>query len=286
MSSILQFQGQVTKALGFAKPNRYRVIVDLFKIINGSNTGFPFRALKVNDMRNSERLAFFCEAATFPQKMFEVDAVQHLGPPRIGVGGSARFDRFSLRFYVGRDMMEKKIFDAWLYAIEHPVTNEQNFLKEYSTSITIEQYDDLSLSPGMIPGAGKINDVISKTTNTVNRVLGYASDIVNWIPGRVGSTLSGMTNTDTWFYVKPTYTIELYDAFPTFINPMDLSYGIQDRFHRVQVNFAFRKWVTKGLKYGVVSSDVNFNMVDGDRMEETLDEMMTNYANMPGFLGV
>lgn len=40
------------------------------------------------------------------------------------------------------------------------------------------------------------------------------------------------------------YTITLYDAFPRSVNLLDLSSSAQNSFHKLTVNFAFRKWIS------------------------------------------
>jgi hypothetical protein len=250
--SILQFQGQVSKSLGFARPSRYRVIISLQNLFAEPLIFSWFKYLGIADYRNSERLAFFCEKAEFPPKFFITDQGPYLGPPRLGIRSSSFYDTVQLRFYVGRDMVEKYLFDAWMYGIENPETHEQSFLTEYSTEIVIEQYDDLmeipglsafpNLAAGIALGTGvgtQIAGYIEKGLAKVSTVIPYISEAS--VPF-MNNTFTGIFETLTNFGLKATYKVRLYDAFPTTMYPMQLSYNMTDQFHRLDMQFTYRRW--------------------------------------------
>jgi hypothetical protein len=51
------------------------------------------------------------------------------------------FDNINMGFYVDNAMSVKLLFDAWMEAIQDPVTRTFNYYKDYTTDITVEVFD-------------------------------------------------------------------------------------------------------------------------------------------------
>jgi hypothetical protein len=52
-----------------------------------------------------------------------------------------QYDNINMGFYVDNNMSVKLLFDAWMNAIQNPVSRTFNYYKDYTTDITIIVYD-------------------------------------------------------------------------------------------------------------------------------------------------
>jgi hypothetical protein len=123
--SINDFKASFTKDL--ARPNKFDVSIPV------PLTLIPY----VNSARS---LNYRCENANLPGRTFATMEQKTYGPiekyPYL-----TTYNDISLTFIVDDDMEQKVFFDAWLNYINPQYNNNFRFKGDYSTVITINQYD-------------------------------------------------------------------------------------------------------------------------------------------------
>lgn len=124
--SISEFKSSFKTDL--ARPNRFDVLIPVPVIL--------FSAPLVT----SRSLSYRCEIANLPGRTFETHEQKTYGPiekyPHL-----ASYTDIDLTFMVDDDMKQKYMFDSWLDYINPRLTNNYSYKEDYSTTITINQYD-------------------------------------------------------------------------------------------------------------------------------------------------
>jgi hypothetical protein len=122
--SISQFKSLFTTDL--ARPNRFDVIITIPTSLDPGGT--------------ASLLAYRCENAQLPGRTFSTAEQKTYGPiekfPYL-----TGYTDLDLTFIVSDDMVEKYIFDAWLESINPTATNNFSYKSDYSTTITVNQYN-------------------------------------------------------------------------------------------------------------------------------------------------
>lgn len=146
--NVSNFMGEMDKAGGFARPDRYEVWIytgELFSNLNklyARNIKDYFGLFGLSkDLSVMQRLIMFCERAEMPGFQFATDKARIYGP-EFTQPTMQQYQDITLSFYVGSDMFEKFFFDAWMFSIADAFTNDFNYRNEYATSIDIAQYDE------------------------------------------------------------------------------------------------------------------------------------------------
>lgn len=120
--SIVDFKSSFKKEL--ARPNRFDVVLSSPPILWSSPRLLTYR----------------CEAAQLPGRTFATTEQKTYGPiekfPYL-----TTYNDLDLTFIVSDDMEEKYFFDAWLEKINPTRTNNLSYKSDYSTLITVNQYD-------------------------------------------------------------------------------------------------------------------------------------------------
>jgi hypothetical protein len=159
-----------------ARPSRFDVIIPVPVILFAS------------PLVTTKTLAYRCEAAVLPGRTFETHEQKTYGPiekyPHL-----TSYTDVDLTLLIDDNMQQKYAFDAWFDYVNPRATNNYNYKDEYSTIITINQYD-------------------------------------------VKNELS--------------YSVSLYDAFPTSMNQLDLDWS-NDSVHKLSVTFAYTYWRNNSL---------------------------------------
>ena len=123
--SIVDFKTSFKNEL--ARPNRFDVVLTVPTVINlvGSS---------------SRILTYRCESAQLPGRTFATTEQKTYGPiekfPYL-----TTYNDLDLTFIVTDTMVEKYIFDSWLEAINPARTNNFEYKSDYSTIITVNQYN-------------------------------------------------------------------------------------------------------------------------------------------------
>ena len=214
---------------GFAKPSRFRVILNMppgvinhiskskyESFIEGLDTVTSSAVSSVNGFISnlfgiggagqsvpalnstvSRYLALQCESTELPGRSVLTTDVEIYGPIFKRPYRTA-YTEIPFTFICTNDFYERRLFDTWMESMvpsdTHNVRYSKNILGEsqYTTDIAIVQYDE---------------------------------------------------------FVKQIYAVKLIDAFPISISSMPLSWG-EDGFHRLTTQFAYRKYeVITNLQY-------------------------------------
>jgi len=205
------FLANVNAKEGFAKPNRFEVVLPipsyinqyvgnsfLEKLINLPNTlvaditqairGANGDPQSLSDNATLSRyLALQCESAELPGKTLLTSDVKVYGPI-YKVPYQTQYNDMTLNFICTNEFYERKLFEKWLESIMPSDTNNLRYPKgeksRYLTNIKIIQYDE---------------------------------------------------------FIRQIYAVELIDAFPIGIAPAPLAWS-EDGFHRLGVQFAYQRY--------------------------------------------
>lgn len=127
--SIEQFKTEISK-VGVARPNRFEMLIHLpLSLSNYLNTG--------------RTVSLLCDSSSIP--LINIFTKQHLiyGPayPR-PITAEYGGEGIIATFYVDREMVVKKFFDAWMFSIVNPETFNVAYQNDYISEITINQLDE------------------------------------------------------------------------------------------------------------------------------------------------
>lgn len=205
------FLANVNAKEGFAKPNRFEVVLPipayinqyvgnsfLEKIINLPNAlvaditeairGVNREEQSISDnVTLSRYLALQCESAELPGKTLATADVKIYGPT-YKVPYQTQYNDMTLNFICTNEFYERKLFEKWVDSIMPSDTNNLRYAKgqrsRYLTNIKIIQYDE---------------------------------------------------------FIRQIYAVELIDAFPIGVAPQPLAWS-EDGFHRLGVQFAYQRY--------------------------------------------
>ena len=205
------FLANVNAKEGFAKPNRFEVVLPipayinqyignsfLEKIINLPNAlvaditeairGVNREEQSISDNATLSRyLALQCESAELPGKTLATADVKIYGPT-YKVPYQTQYNDMTLNFICTNEFYERKLFEKWVDSIMPSDTNNLRYAKgqksRYLTNIKIIQYDE---------------------------------------------------------FIRQIYAVELIDAFPIGVAPQPLAWS-EDGFHRLGVQFAYQRY--------------------------------------------
>jgi|TARA_R110000822_G_scaffold63911_15_gene157186 hypothetical protein len=147
--SINQFLAAV-KTSGFAKSSRYMVVMgiprDKSANANGSSSMFGQGNLmsdytQMNRDANGKFItSLYCEATSMPALNIDTKINKTYGPGREMPYGRS-YTPVNFSFYIDRDYMLKKYFDAWQNMIFDKESGHMNFYNEYTCEIHILALD-------------------------------------------------------------------------------------------------------------------------------------------------
>ena len=124
--SISDFKSSFTTDL--ARPSRFDVLIPVPIILSNS----PYVSAK--------SLSYRCEIAQLPGRSMATTEQKTYGPiekfPYL-----MTYTDIDLTFLVDDDMKQKYMFDGWVDYINPYMNNDFGYKEEYSTTITINQYD-------------------------------------------------------------------------------------------------------------------------------------------------
>lgn len=127
-ASIADFKSSFTKDL--ARPHRFDVTIPI-----------PTFIQKYLPSDVTRELSLRCENAQLPGRTFATAEQKTYGPvekhPYL-----TTYNDLDLTFIVTNDMKEKYVFDTWLEYINPAASNNFKYKEDYSTFITVNQYDD------------------------------------------------------------------------------------------------------------------------------------------------
>lgn len=144
--NVAAFVSSINSAGGLSRPSRYLVNIypgTLASNMAGvTNSGVDWLRdyAGMDSSATGQRLQMFCTASELPGFQFQTDT-QRIYGPAYKFAHAPEYQDITLSFYVGADMGEKYFFDAWMYLVCDPLTNDFNYSSEYTTDIDILQCD-------------------------------------------------------------------------------------------------------------------------------------------------
>lgn len=111
-----------------ARPNRFDIIIPVPVVLFAS------------PLVTTRTLSYRCESTVLPGKTFETHEQKTYGPiekhPHL-----VSYTDVDVTILMDDDMKQKYAFDAWFNYINSRLDNNYSYKDEYSTTITINQYD-------------------------------------------------------------------------------------------------------------------------------------------------
>jgi hypothetical protein len=250
--NVNKFISNFDKHGGYAKSSKFEVRIALPPAITGLGT--------------TEELALQCEAAELPGYAVNTSESKIYGAPTY-VAATPSFSEIQMTFICSGDFWEKKLFDSWIDYIIPKKSYLVQYKSNYQTDIKIFQYSegaslDQSVSRQKTTLGDAVVDALGesaryKTDSIISRKFGNGlkGDLLK---GLAGKGLDALFGEQTPFSITDLdgtkiYGVQLLNAFPTTVNPLQLSWA-SDEIHRLQVGFRFDKWL-------------NVNDLNSDKME-------------------
>lgn len=198
-----------------ARPSRFDVEI-----------GVPLKL--VSYLNTAQRLTLRCENAELPSRTLATTDRKIYGPtekhPYL-----TTYNESTFTFIVSDDMLEKKLFDAWMDLINPRSTFDIAYKKDYTTNITVNQYDlqnkktysvslneafplsvnQLDLDWGNETAYHKLSVVFCYYTWERNDIQGLAAEVFN---AGVGAAVdAGINFLNSSFAGKPNDSSTVYD---------------------------------------------------------------------------
>ena len=198
-----------------ARPNRFEVVITVPPIMSTSRQGsyvasgfvWTLPREERNKIQNAPRqLTITCEAATLPGRGLATKEMRTYGPVRKTPTGDQSYAEMAMSFIVSHEMQEKKFFEAWQQSVFNPISHDMNYYNEYVTTIDIFQ-----LSPR---ADSRQYDIAYKDWFQQHD---YPSERI--------------------------YGVRLFEAYPSIIGDLGLSYGEMDSYHKLPITMVYRKWL-------------------------------------------
>jgi len=248
IKNINDFLSKVGEAGGFARQNRYEVYIPCRLLSTKSSDIHVKQESYVNtqgitfdwindyygvDLAQTEmRLSAFCDKAQLPSYQFQLETVRHYGP-QFKIPHMPEYQDITLTFMCGADMFERYFFDAWMYMVMDPITNDFNFKDEYALDIDIVQYYDQATTETAVGQQGSSYSLAGTSANSFNNIFRVVKGN-NFSPAQ-----SGRLST-TEFTIDANYWTTLVDAFPVAINEQPLGYDTNTSLQKVSVTFSYK----------------------------------------------
>lgn len=239
--NVNKFITNFDKHGGYAKSSKFEVRIALPPAVTG--------------LGSTEELALQCEAAELPGYAVNTSESKIYGAPTY-VAATPSFSEIQMTFICSGDFWEKKLFDSWIDYIIPKNSYLVQYKQNYQTNITIFQYSEgaaldqrvsrgrTTLGDAIVDGLGeaaryKADSVISRKFGN-----GLKGDLLKGLAGKGIDALFGEQTPFSITDLDGTkiYGVQLLNAFPTTVNPLQLSWA-SDEIHRLQVGFRFDKWL-------------------------------------------
>ena len=274
MPNIGEFIAQISSTDGFARQNRYHVVIPTGALAQKSNAIYQANAANLEytdeatdwmgdfygeDVADEGRtLCLYCEHTEIPGYQFQMEVNRHYGPV-FKIPHLPEYNDITMTFLCGSrgylGMNERYFFDSWMYMIMDPVTNNFNYMRDYALDIDIYSYNERADSVAI-----NFTGVADYLAAAGVQTLLTAAGITNNFAAGTRSNLYSYT-------VEPNYVTTLVDAFPIAINAQELGYGINDTVQKVQVTFTYKR----AVPYSGLGSNSTLGMGRRGRYEALVD---------------
>ena len=84
-------------------------------------------------------LSALCDHTQLPGYQFQLETVRHYGPS-FKIPHMPEYQDITMSFMCSAGMWERYFFDAWMFMVMDPVTNNFNYKDEYAVDIILIQY--------------------------------------------------------------------------------------------------------------------------------------------------
>ena len=132
---------------GYAKQNRYEVIILLPSGVTGSGDGMGTSAKAGYVTSNlhgetARRISFRCESISIPARSLRTQTNNNQYGPIHQIAQGQTYAPVEASFYCGSDLAERYFFEEWQKITYNPDTYDINYYKEYIGSIEIYQLNE------------------------------------------------------------------------------------------------------------------------------------------------
>lgn len=153
-----------------------------------------------------EDMTYVCDAVEFPGRGFGVTNVRYYGAGQV-MPNNTEYGPANISLICTENSFQRQFFDDWQYLI-NPTTNFNFYYpKQYYCDIEIYQFSE------------------------------YAQGAGTFRRGETTFTQAAMAKTP-----KVLYQWKLYDCWPTFVNPQQVTWADNSDVLRLQVTMAYRYW--------------------------------------------
>ena len=133
---------------GYAKQNRYEVVILLPAGVSGANSagaGTSAQAGYVTGNLHGEtarRISFRCNSISIPARSLRTQVNGNIYGPTHQIVQGQVFAPVEASFYCGSDLAERYFFEEWQKITYNPDTYDINYYKEYIGSVEIYQLNE------------------------------------------------------------------------------------------------------------------------------------------------
>lgn len=156
LMSLITSQVKASKL--FARQNRYDVIIPIGVLKGRSKAIYDSMAslLQFADIEATDwaddyygldlqeeawQLMMYCEHTELPSYQFQMESNRHYGPS-FKIPHKPEYQDITMTFMCGSEMLERYIFETWMYLVMDPETNNFNYIDEYALDIDIYSYPE------------------------------------------------------------------------------------------------------------------------------------------------
>ena len=126
MPGIQEFVGSMSKAKGFARPNKYEVVFNLPALLNSST--------------DARQLTLHCNTIGWPGHDLQTQTMKKASEPGIEMVQSHAFaGTISATFYLDTEHSERFLFEQWQELAVNRYTHKANYYKDYIGQMEIYQ---------------------------------------------------------------------------------------------------------------------------------------------------
>ena len=83
----------------------------------------------------------YCDRTELPSYQFQLEQNRHYGPS-FKIPHKPEYQDITMTFMCGSEMLERYIFETWMYLVMDPETNNFNYIDEYALDIDIYSYPE------------------------------------------------------------------------------------------------------------------------------------------------
>ena len=141
---INNIRSLIAKEGGVAKANRFEVTIDFNYLKEPRDLGadnFLRRFYNKENLDTASKLRFLCDSATLPGISFQTEEARTYGAI-VKTPYVTLYEDFQLGFICTGNMKERLFFDDWFSTINDPRTNDFNYVQDYSSTITVKQFNE------------------------------------------------------------------------------------------------------------------------------------------------